>query len=685
MSYELYEQSDQIILRTDTYELGWSTENGALVRLQQHDGPNVLGFGPVIAGIDIALGGATNWITAQTFTRYIWHRLSMQEHRPVMTIIIGLGPLKLFDHYRIDGEVIERWIEIENVSGDDLRLYGVRMIVPNVRVGDPNRCTFDAPGNSVRPRTPLTIAAGQDRNVLPRRFFAPGLRGGSAFEPSPTQGAGVMALYDNDVPLTFLCWYIGDDEAALPYVMGNGTTVSLAYEVAVTGWLRSEQRLRVGTQWIGLQHRSWPAALAVYRARTSLPQPPAAWLRDAILYVTDLRQHGGAAGLAAQLPELKALGIDTLCILPWHTVGERPHLIGDLERIDPACGDQVAIRQLIEMAHHHGMRVLLDIAMQSCAPDSRYLSEHPEWFVRDDSGAFVIGVPTDAPAAARHPGVGLPTNGYHFDWTRTDWRLYWQQWVIAQIERFALDGLRIIAPYQAAPAWIRRPPLRASSGTALMVQALREIIAVRPSLSLLCTLSGPHSAQFAGGWFDYPSHHMLIHLAMRRITPAEWCAYQTDYADLYPAAYRIGFLEMHDTADCNPLADGLRGSRLVQALWAVMVFSGLTPAIWNGQEHADRTVLPRLLALWRQEPALRHGTVTYQTLTTAPVEVLTIRRTLGERILTGVVNFGALPSHLLVTEPLGNDLLGIFPHSRERRGVGEVVQLAAFGVYCFEG
>ncbi|WP_322489273.1 alpha-amylase family glycosyl hydrolase [Chloroflexus sp.] len=685
MSYELSEQADHIILRTNEYTLGWSTDSGALIHLQRHDSLNVLGHGPPIAGVDVALGGPANWITSRTFARYLWHRVSVNDDRLVMTIIVGLGPLKIFDHYQIGCETIKRWIEIENVSGDDLRLYGVRLVVPHARVGEPNHCLFEAPGNSVRPRAPLAIAATQDRTILPRRFFAPGLRGGSAFEPAPTQGAGVMALWNDELPLTLLCWYAGDDEAALPYVQGGHEAVSLAYEVAVASWLRSDQRSAVGPQHIALVAQPWPAALAVYRARISLPQPPAAWLRDAILYITDLRQHGGAAGLAEQLPELKALGIDTLCILPWHTVGERPHLIGDLERIDPACGDNAAICQLIEMAHHHGMRVLLDIAMQGCAPDSRYLSEHPEWFVRDDTGAFVINVPTDAPAAARHPGVSLPANGYHFDWTRTDWRLYWQQWVIAQIDRFALDGLRIIAPYQAAPAWIRRPPLRASSGTALMVQALREIIAVRPYLSLLCTLSGPHSAHFAGGWFDYPSHHMLIHLSMRRITPAEWCAYQTDYAELYPAAYRIGFLEMHDTADCNPLADGLRGSRLVQALWTVMLFSGLTPAIWNGQEHADHTVLPRLLALWRHEPVLRHGTVTYQALATAPVEVLTIRRTLGERILTGVVNFNALPSHVLITEPLGNDLLGIFPCSRERRGVGEVVQLAPFGVYCFEG
>lgn len=150
-------------------------------------------------------------------------------------------------------------------------------------------------------------------------------------------------------------------------------------------------------------------------------------------------------------------------------------------------------------------------------------------------------------------------------------------------------------------------------------------------------------------------------------------------------AYRIGFLEMHDTADCNPLADGLRGSRLAQALWAVMLFSGLTPAIWNGQEIADHHILPRLLSLWRRELALRLGEIDWQPFSAIPSDVLAIRRTLGERSLVGVVNLGALPSRLITTRRLGGDILGLFPLVRERRGLGEEVRLAPFGVYCFEG
>ncbi len=151
-----------------------------------------------------------------------------------------------------------------------------------------------------------------------------------------------------------------------------------------------------------------------------------------------------------------------------------------------------------------------------------------------------------------------------------------------------------------------------------------------------------------------------------------------------PPVYRIGFLEMHDTADCNPLADGLRGSRLVQALWAVMLFSGLTPATWNGQEIADHHILPRLLNLWQREPALRHGAIDWCAFSSVPSDIVAIRRMLGKRSLVGVVNLGALLSCLVIAQQLGAELLGLFPLSRERRGVSEELRLAAFGVCYFE-
>jgi len=65
--------------------------------------------------------------------------------------------------------------------------------------------------------------------------------------------------------------------------------------------------------------------------------------------------------------------------------------------------------------------------------------------------------------------------------------------------------------------------------------------------------------------------------------------------------------------------------------------------------------------------------------------VLIIRRELHERRLVGIVNLAALPCRFMAPQPVGNDLLQVAPHSRERRGIGEELRLAPFGVYCFEG
>jgi hypothetical protein len=53
--------------------------------------------------------------------------------------------------------------------------------------------------------------------------------------------------------------------------------------------------------------------------------------------------------------------------------------------------------------------------------------------------------------------------------------------------------------------------------------------------------------------------------------------------------------------------------------------------------------------------------------------------------LIGVINLGALPGRFIAPQPIGRDLLEISPLSRERRGIGEELRLAPFGIYCFEG
>ena len=79
-------------------------------------------------------------------------------------------------------------------------------------------------------------------------------------------------------------------------------------------------------------------------ARTSAP-----WVRDAVIYSVYLRSfspEGTFAGLEKRVPELKALGITTLWLMPIHPVGLKnrkgtlgsPYAVQDYYGINPEFG-----------------------------------------------------------------------------------------------------------------------------------------------------------------------------------------------------------------------------------------------------------------------------------------------------------------------------------------------------------
>lgn len=671
--FDLREMDRVILLSTPELELGWSREDGSLVLLRAPDGPSILGHGPAQAALDVALDTPDGWVSRRSFARFLWHRATPCADGVEVLIAIGLGPLKIVDTYHVTPGLVTRQAMLENVGLDDLRVCGLRLALPNARVGDPARCCFEAPGNSARPHVPLAVAAAQRRDVLPRRFFAPGLRGGSALEPAPSQGSGLLVLHDDSLPAALLCWYAGGADVALPYLQGrDGATdaVTLVHEVGLSGWVRPGERLASGAQRFLISDQGWPAALEQYRAAESAtPVGRAGWLADAVIYTTHPAHHGGLRGLAGDLSRLGDLGCDTLILLPLCHSGRDPHSLYDLEQIDPALGNKDDLRDLMTQAHDQGMRVLLDLALQGCAAESRYVAERPDWFLRDEAGAFVIGQPPVGPAVNAHPGVRAAAGRYQLDWQNPDLQEYFLSWAVAQVHDLGLDGFRAVEPYSPAVAWARRGPAHASAGGLAplsLLQRMRVALrAVSPEIALLSTLGGPAYAAVSDGCYDYLAHHMFFHMALSRVTPAELRDYLDDARQARGnGTAAICFVESHDTSSINPLADGLRGSRLSRMLLAGMLFCGFTPALWSGQERGEEPFLRALLGLWHAEPALRRGEALYGAARCDTPDLFLVPRERAGRCLLGLLNVGPHERAARINLPEGwaanqaRDLLG---------------------------
>ena len=116
---------------------------------------------------------------------------------------------------------------------------------------------------------------------------------------------------------------------------------------------------------------------------------------------TDPNRSATFKECAARLPDIAAMGFDTVYLVPIHPIGERnrkgrnnsltagpgdpgsPYAIGSKDgghdAIHPDLGTIDDFRALVRAASDHGIEVALDLAVQ-CAPDHPWIAEHPAWF-----------------------------------------------------------------------------------------------------------------------------------------------------------------------------------------------------------------------------------------------------------------------------------------------------------------
>ncbi len=660
-SFTTSQNYELVTVTTTELTLAFSRDDGGLRILQRAGGPNVLGYGVARATIDVQLDDR-GWLADRIFIRYLNHFVDQRDDAIELVIVIGVGPLKVYDRYRITGTLIARRMSVENVGEDEVRLQGVRLVLPWARVGALETCRFDAPGTSVRPHVLLAVAAAQRLDVQPRRFFAPGLRDGRAMERAPTQATGLLALHDSQTDEALLCWYYSAVESALPLVEGNDQAVTLAHEIGVADWLRSEIALTTGTQYILLLHEPWAAALDALQRTWALCgvralEQPAAWVRDAAIFEVHAAQFGGFAGLAAALPDLRALGVNTLCLLPiwefannsgriwdgnWDASGN-PYAIRDFEALDSTLGTAAELRDLITLAHQQGLRVLIDLPLLGCADDGRLVEQHSNWFCYTERGRLAR-VPDQEVLAA-------------FDWANADLQTYMLDWALAQVRDYDLDGYRLVVPRVELPNWARAPHSHASAGGLAVLQLIerlrRQLKQLKPDAALLGELSGPAYTTYQDFALDELPHHMFIHMALDRVLPAELGEWLEDHARALPAgAVRACYVESHHTRLTNPLADGLRGSRISRMLLAGMVLCGFVPLIRSGQEQDERVFLEQLLRARAASPALRWGTPRYNALPCSSARVFSVLHDYAGERLIGLLNVGAHKQTLVISVPV---------------------------------
>lgn len=169
------------------------------------------------------------------------------------------------------------------------------------------------------------------------------------------------------------------------------------------------------------------------------------WSADASIYEVNVRQYspeGTFNAFTEHIPRLKEMGVEILWLMPIHPIGEENrkgplgsyYAVADYQAVNPNFGTKDDFRTLVETAHDHEMKVLLDWVANHTAWDAVWTETNPEFYETDENGNFV-------------PPVDDWTDVIQLDVDNPEMQEQMIQAMEYWVEEFNIDGYRADVAY----------------------------------------------------------------------------------------------------------------------------------------------------------------------------------------------------------------------------------------------
>jgi glycosidase len=388
-----------------------------------------------------------------------------------------------------------------------------------------------------------------------------------------------------------------------------------------------------------------------------------AWSRQAVIYEVNVRQfsrEGTLAAVEAQLPRLKALGVDILWLMPVQPIGVKNrkgplgsyYAIRDYTAVNPEFGTEADVRRLVDAAHRQGMRVILDWVANHTAFDHPWIAQHPDWYVRNAKGQIIN-------ARDNENNDTDWTDVAELDYAKRPMRdamLAAMRW---WVERVGIDGFRC--------------DVAGGTPTSFWVEAHDALDRANPDLFWLAESEDPgiHAAfDMTYGW---ELHQLLNAVGSGKRPASDLAGYFAKQDRTFGrGAYRMYFTSNHDENSWNGTEMERMGANHQPAyVLAATVANGM-PLLYTGQEvpvtrrlkffekdpvdwSAGTSLAPfyrRLFDLKHAQPALGNGpwgAPQVELKTSDPQRVFAFSRSDGTNTVVVAVNFGDRPARAAYT------------------------------------
>lgn len=133
------------------------------------------------------------------------------------------------------------------------------------------------------------------------------------------------------------------------------------------------------------------------------PNNPPTWIMQGNIYEVNVRQYtpeGTLNAFAKHLDRLKAMGVQTLWFMPINPISKVDrkgslgsyYAVSDFTALNPEFGTLDDFKQIVKAIHQRGMKVIIDWVPNHTGGDHRWLTQHPDFFVKDSLGKAAIAV-----------------------------------------------------------------------------------------------------------------------------------------------------------------------------------------------------------------------------------------------------------------------------------------------------
>ncbi len=280
------------------------------------------------------------------------------------------------------------------------------------------------------------------------------------------------------------------------------------------------------------------------------------------VYTRSVTAEGTFEALQATLPELQSMGINNIWLMPIHPVGEVgrkgswgcPYSVKDYFAVGEEYGTIEDFKHLVDTAHQMDVRVIIDMVINHSANDHIEMSNHPDWYFRDSTGAFSREVADW--------------------WDITDWNFgnpeawdYLESVLTYWVKEYDVDGYRCDVAGMVPDAFWQR-----------VIPKLRDL---NPDIFMLAEWETPQmTVNGFNADYDWSLYHGMVAHHKEEITLDELWQRIEDREQNWPDGFLpLRFVENHD----QERAYAVFGESYKPYAALIFTLPGI-PLLYNGQE-----------------------------------------------------------------------------------------------------